>query len=70
MAKAAEPRLTGSGPTLFSLVDDPEHAAAVAARLRAAGLRVTETRLRPEAARIVEPGESANDAGEAQHGMG
>lgn len=59
----AEPQLTGSGPTLFSLVEDPERAAATAVRLRSAGLRVTETRLRPEAARIVELDAAPNDAG-------
>ena len=66
----AEPRLTGSGPTLFSLVDDPERAAATAARLRSAGLRVTETRLRPEPARIVELDDAPNDAGAPRQGMG
>lgn len=59
----AEARLTGSGPTLFSLVDDPERAVATAARLRSAGIRVTETRLRPEAARLVELDDAPNDAG-------
>ena len=46
------PRLTGSGPTVFSLTNDDARSAAVAARLRRAGLRVTETRLRAEPARI------------------
>lgn len=46
------PRLSGSGPTVFALTDDPERADAVAARLRRAGLRVTRTRLRREPARI------------------
>lgn len=57
------PRITGSGPTLFSLVDDPERSAAAAASLRAGGLRVTETRLRVEPARIVEIDDLPNDAG-------
>ncbi|HEX6129551.1 MAG TPA: 4-(cytidine 5'-diphospho)-2-C-methyl-D-erythritol kinase [Candidatus Limnocylindria bacterium] len=48
----AGPRLSGSGPTVFALTDDPERADAVAARLRRAGLRVTRTRLRREPARI------------------
>jgi 4-diphosphocytidyl-2-C-methyl-D-erythritol kinase len=46
------PRLTGSGPTVFSLTDDESRSAAVAARLRRGGLRVTETRLRAEPASI------------------
>ncbi|MGZ8562107.1 MAG: 4-(cytidine 5'-diphospho)-2-C-methyl-D-erythritol kinase [Candidatus Limnocylindria bacterium] len=66
----AEPRLTGSGPTLFSLIDDPEQAAGTAARLRSAGLQVTETRLRPMAARIVELDDAPNDGGAPRHGMG
>ncbi len=65
-----EPRLTGSGPTLFSLGDDAERIAAIAGRLRSAGVRVTETRLRQEAARIVELDDAANDAGAPPHGMG
>ena len=48
----AEPHLTGSGPTLFSVADDPEHAASVAGRLRDAGLRTTLTRTRDTAATI------------------
>jgi len=40
------PELTGSGPTLFSLVDEPERAAAVVDRLAAAGVRATMTRTR------------------------
>jgi 4-diphosphocytidyl-2C-methyl-D-erythritol kinase len=71
MARAGvEPRLTGSGPTLFGLLDDPERATATIARLRAAGLSVTETRLRPAAARIVELGDAPNDAGAVRQGMG
>jgi len=50
----AAPQLTGSGPTIFVRTDDSEWAAALAADLRAAGLRVTETRLRREAASIEE----------------
>ncbi len=71
MAKGgAEPRLTGSGPTLFSLVDDPERAAATAAELRATGLRVTVTRLRTRPAVIGEIDDALNDAGAPAHGMG
>ena len=47
-----EPRLTGSGPTVFTLTDDPERAAAIAARLERGGLRATQTRLRDEPASI------------------
>lgn len=47
-----EPHLTGSGPTLFALTDDPERAAGVTARLERAGLTTTRTRLRPEPASI------------------
>jgi 4-diphosphocytidyl-2-C-methyl-D-erythritol kinase len=47
-----EPRLTGSGPTVYSLTDDPERAAAVVGRLRRAGLRATQTRIRGEPASI------------------
>ncbi len=47
-----EPRLTGSGPTVFSLVDDPARADALAARLAADGLMVIHTRLATQAARI------------------
>lgn len=52
-----DPRLTGSGPTVYSLTDDPERAAAVVARLRRAGLRATQTRIRSEPASIeaIEP---------------
>jgi 4-diphosphocytidyl-2-C-methyl-D-erythritol kinase len=53
-AAGAAPQLTGSGPTVFVRSDDPERAAALAAELREAGLRVTETRLRREAASIAE----------------
>ena len=52
LSVGVEPRLTGSGPTLFALLDDPERADAVASRLRRASLRVTRTRLRGEPARI------------------
>jgi 4-diphosphocytidyl-2-C-methyl-D-erythritol kinase len=47
-----EPRLSGSGPTVFSLTDDPERATAVVARLERAGLRASRTRMRPEPASI------------------
>ena len=41
-----EPRLTGSGPTLFSLTDDPERASSVAGHLAEVGLHATMTRTR------------------------
>lgn len=47
-----EPRLTGSGPTVYTLTDDPERAAAVARDLAARGLRATITRTRSRAATI------------------
>jgi 4-diphosphocytidyl-2-C-methyl-D-erythritol kinase len=47
-----EPHLTGSGPTVFALTDDPERAAGVASRLERAGLATTHTRLRLEPASI------------------
>lgn len=47
-----EPRLTGSGPTLFVLDPDAERVAAVAGALQADGLRVTLTRTRGAAAAI------------------
>jgi 4-diphosphocytidyl-2-C-methyl-D-erythritol kinase len=49
---AGAPRLTGSGPTLFSLADDPRSASALAERLVEAGLRATMTRTRTAPARI------------------
>lgn len=52
VAAGGEPRLTGSGPTVFALTDDPERARSIAGRLRRAGVRVTETRIRREPASI------------------
>jgi 4-diphosphocytidyl-2-C-methyl-D-erythritol kinase len=46
------PQMTGSGPTLFALTDDPERADGVTARLERAGVATTRTRLRPEPASI------------------
>ena len=45
-AAGGEPHLTGSGPTIFSLTDDPQRAAALAHGLRDRGLRTTHTRTR------------------------
>lgn len=47
-----EPHLTGSGPTVFVLTDDPERADGVAQRVERAGLTTTRTRLRSEPASI------------------
>lgn len=47
-----EPRLTGSGPTVFALGDDPQRAAAIVARLVEVGIRATLTRTRDAAASI------------------
>jgi 4-diphosphocytidyl-2-C-methyl-D-erythritol kinase len=58
-----DPRLTGSGSTIFALTDDPERAAAIAAGLRRAGVRATETRLRHEPAQILELDGAPLDAG-------
>jgi 4-diphosphocytidyl-2-C-methyl-D-erythritol kinase len=53
VAKAGgTPRLTGSGPTVFTLTPDHELAVAVVGRLRDAGVRVTQTRTRDAAASI------------------
>jgi 4-diphosphocytidyl-2-C-methyl-D-erythritol kinase len=51
-ATGAEPRITGSGPTIFVLDEDRERADAIALRLGTAGNRVTRTRTRTEPTRI------------------
>ena len=51
-AAGGEPRMSGSGPTLFARTDDPERATAMAGRLERAGVRATLTHLRREAATI------------------
>jgi len=51
-AAGGAPRLTGSGPTIFSLTDDPERAQRLITRLQEAGLRATVTRTRDAAASI------------------
>jgi 4-diphosphocytidyl-2-C-methyl-D-erythritol kinase len=52
VAAGGEPHLTGSGPTVFILTDDPERAAGVAARVARSGLTAIETRVRAEPASI------------------
>jgi 4-diphosphocytidyl-2-C-methyl-D-erythritol kinase len=47
-----QPFLTGSGPTLFTMTDDPERAAALAAGLVDRGLRATMTRTRTTSTHI------------------
>ena len=47
-----EPRLTGSGPTIFVATPDPERAAFLAEALRGAGLRTTHTRTRTQPSTI------------------
>ena len=47
-----EPRLTGSGPTVFTMTSDAERAASIARRLAAHGVGVTLTRTRTGPARI------------------
>ncbi len=56
------PHLTGSGPTVYALVDDAQRAAAIADRLRRAGLRATDTRLRREPASIEVLSDDEEDA--------
>ncbi|MGZ6214100.1 MAG: 4-(cytidine 5'-diphospho)-2-C-methyl-D-erythritol kinase [Candidatus Limnocylindria bacterium] len=65
-----EARLTGSGSTVFALTPDPERAAAVAERVREAGVQVIVTRLRGTPAEIVELGETSADAGAPAPSMG
>ena len=69
-AAGGEPQLSGSGSSVFTLSDDPERAAALASTLRRSPLRVIETRLRSEAAEIIELGESPDDAGVPLPSMG
>ena len=45
VAAGGQPQLTGSGPTLFVLDEDPERIAAMAERLASSGLRTLQTRL-------------------------
>jgi 4-diphosphocytidyl-2-C-methyl-D-erythritol kinase len=51
-AAGLAPSLTGSGPTLYALTDDPERADGVVRRLARAGLAARVTRLRTEPASI------------------
>jgi 4-diphosphocytidyl-2-C-methyl-D-erythritol kinase len=51
-AAGGSPRLTGSGPTIFSLADDTASAAAIAGSLERAGARATVTRTREAPAAI------------------
>lgn len=51
-AAGGEPRMTGSGPTLFCLAEDAERAEAVAAGIRDGGMGATTTRTRRAAASI------------------
>jgi 4-diphosphocytidyl-2-C-methyl-D-erythritol kinase len=51
-AAGGAPHLTGSGPTVFVLTDDPERADGVARRVERAGLAARRTRLRAEPASI------------------
>lgn len=58
-----DPRLTGSGSTIFALTDDHERSAAIAAGLRRAGVQATVTRIRHEPAQILELDGASLDAG-------
>ena len=51
-AAGGEPRLTGSGSTIFSMTDDPERAEALATTLAAVGFDVEVTRTRTTATTI------------------
>jgi len=51
-AAGLSPAMTGSGPTLFALCDDPERAAAAVARLARAGIGAMVSRTRTTAASI------------------
>ncbi len=51
-AAGGAPHLTGSGPTVFFLTNDPERADGVHRRVERAGLAATRTHLRPEPASI------------------
>lgn len=52
-----DPRLTGSGPTIFAIVDDHERGRSMVDRLQSRGVRVTLTRTRDAAASIERTGE-------------
>ncbi|HEX9609211.1 MAG TPA: 4-(cytidine 5'-diphospho)-2-C-methyl-D-erythritol kinase [Candidatus Limnocylindria bacterium] len=52
VAAGGEPRLTGSGPTVFAATEDPERARDIGSRLARAGQRVTVTRSRRAGASI------------------
>ena len=52
LAAGGEPRLSGSGPTIFTATDDPDRARDVAGRLGRSGQSVTLTRTRAAAASI------------------
>lgn len=52
VAAGGEPRLTGSGPTVFAATEDPERASDIGSRLARAGQKVTVTRSRRAAASI------------------
>jgi len=69
-AAGGEPRMTGSGSTIFALTDDPDRAAAIGAMLRGVGVPVTLTRLRRTPAEIVDLEAVALDAGASAQGMG
>jgi 4-diphosphocytidyl-2-C-methyl-D-erythritol kinase len=52
VAAGGTPRLTGTGPTIFRMHDDPDQAAAVAAAVQARGVRATITATRTSATEI------------------
>ena len=52
VAAGGAPQLSGSGPTVFAVTDDPERATAMAGRLERGGMRARHTRMRSEPASI------------------
>lgn len=52
VAAGGAPQLSGSGPTVFAVTDDPDRASAMKRRLERGGLRATQTRMRLEPASI------------------
>lgn len=52
LAAGVMPRLTGSGPTFFAVVDGSDRAVSVIARLARANVRATASTMRPAAASI------------------
>lgn len=56
VAAGGQPRLSGSGPTVFALADDPDRAVAIRTGVERAGIHatITRTRTRPAAIRAID----------------